>query len=272
LAGRAFFFELSPFSIMEEIKGGVAIDDLAEVVFRGGYPEVVAESLEVTPWYNAYISSYVERDVRQLIQLRDLSTFQRFLQMCAARTSQLWNRSSIGSDIGVTANTIDSWVSALEASHLITFLKPYHRNFGKRLTKAPKFYLNDSGLAARLLGIQSPEQCKTHPLWGSLVETWVLSQIRREYTNEGEQAPIWFWRDHRGTEVDVIIEQDNKAYPIEIKAGETMASDWLRPIELWNTWAKDAAGEATIIYGGAHKMTRSGGVRILPWNDFGFFR
>ena len=266
LAGRAFFFELTPFSLAEEKKSKIDTQDLEKAVFRGGFPEVVVEGIEPTAWYKAYIASYMERDVRQLIQIRDLSTFQRFLQLCAARTGQLWNRAAVGSDAGISAATVDAWASALEASHLVTFLRPHHNNFGKRLTKSPKFYFNDSALAVRLLGIQSAEQCRTHPLWGSLVETWVISQIRRSYLNQGEEPPMWFWRDHRGLEIDLLIERENKLYPVEIKAGETIASDWLSPIKTWQKWAQGNSGEATLIYGGYRRMTRSGAM-MIPWNQ-----
>ena len=269
LAGRACFLELPTLTFAELTEAGLAPETPESAILRGGYPEVAAEHLDPVAWYGAYVASYAERDVRQLIQVRDLWAFQRFLRLCAARTGQLWNRASVGADAGVSAATVDAWASALEASHLVFFLRPYHRNFGKRLTKAPKLYFNDPAIAARLLGLSTPKQVRDNPLWGALFENLVVSEIRKGYANLAQQPPMWFWRDHRGTEVDLVVESGGRPCPVEIKAGQTIARDWFDALEAWRGWAGSAAGPAALVYGGPAESSWGGWCGIRPWKEVG---
>lgn len=265
LAGRACFLELPTLTFAEQNTVGLAPTSPEEAILRGGYPEVVAEGLDTVAWHNAYVASYVERDIRQLIQVRDLAAFQKFLRLCAARTGQLWNRAAVGADAGISATTVDAWVSALQASYIIFFLQPYHRNFGKRLTKSPKLYFCEPAIAARLLGLSTTAQVRDNPLWGALFENWVIADIRKAYANRGQPAPLWFWRDHRGTEVDLIVEIAGKPNPVEIKAGQTIADDWFNALKTWQAWAGVDAGPATLIHGGAVGGKWGGQCRLLPW-------
>jgi predicted AAA+ superfamily ATPase len=270
LAGRACFVDLPTLSLSEASAAGFAPASPEEAVWRGGYPEVVAEGLDPVVWYNAYLASYVERDVRQLVQIRDLATFQRFLRLCAARVGQLWNRAAVGADAGISAATVDAWASVLEASHVVWFLRPYHRNFGKRLTKSPKLYFHDPALAARLLGLATPAQVRDNPLWGSLFENLALAEVRKAYANRVQTPPLWFWRDQRGSvEVDLITEEGGLARPVEIKAGQTVASDWFAGLAAWRAWAGPAAGPASLVYGGSAETSWQGWCRVLPWATAG---
>ena len=267
LAGRACFVDLPTLSLAEAVSAGRGPKTPEEAVLRGGYPEVVAEGLDPVAWYGAYLASYVERDVRQLVQVRDLAAFQRFLRLCAARVGQLWNRAAVGADAGVSAATVDAWVSVLEASHVVFFLRPYHRNFGKRLTKSPKLYFHDPALAARLLGLSTPAQVRDNPLWGALFENLAVSEVRKGFANAGQVPPMWFWRDQRGSvEVDLVVEEAGLARPFEIKAGQTVAGDWFAGLEAWRAWAGAAAGPAALIYGGREAFTWKEWCRIVPWD------
>jgi uncharacterized protein len=270
LAGRACFVDLPTLSLAECAAAGCLPASPEVAIWRGGYPEVVAQQLDPVAWYNAYIASYVERDVRQLVQVRDLAAFQRFLRLCATRVGQLWNRASVGADAGVAAATIDAWVSVLEACHIIFFLRPHHRNFGKRLIKSPKLYFHDPALAARLLGLSTPDQVRNHPLWGALFENLVIAEIRKKYANRGQIPPLWFWRDQRGAvEVDLIIDDNGRARPVEIKAGQTIASDWFSSLEIWRKYAgadtETDAESALLIYGGDQATVWKDWCRIIPW-------
>ena len=177
LAGRVAKISLLPFSLHELQKAKKAPETIEELLFKGLYPPIHDRALAPYIWYNNYISTYLERDVRQLINVRDLSTFQNFVRMCAARTGQLLNLSALASDCGITHNTAKAWISVLEASYIVHLLQPHHRNFNKRLIKSPKLYFHDSGLAARLLNIQTADQLMAHPARGQLFETWVVSEF-----------------------------------------------------------------------------------------------
>lgn len=269
LAGRAGFLELPTVSLAEQEDAGLRPESPESAILRGGYPEVVAEGLDPATWYTSYLATYVERDVRQLIQVRDLSAFQRFLRVCATRVGQLWNRVSVGADTGITAGTVDAWVSALEASHVIFFLRPYHRNFGKRLTKSPKLYFCDPALAARLLGLVTAAQVRDNPLWGALFENLVISDIRKGQVNRGLPPSLWFWRDHRGTELDLVIEQGGLVQAVEIKAGQTIAADWFGVLSQWQAWVGPGASSPAVVYGGSETTSWQGWCRVLPWTRFG---
>jgi uncharacterized protein len=265
LAGRAGLLELMTCSQRELAGANLAKREPAAAVFAGGYPEPLARHLPTVPWYQAYLSSVVERDLRQVLQVRDLDAFQRFVRLCAGRVGQLINRASLGSDAGVSAETVDRWLSALQAAHLIFLLRPHYQNFGKRLIKAPKLYFTDAALAVRLLNIRNAEQLALHPLWGSLYENWVLAEIRRSYCHRGEEPVLWFWRDQRGTEIDCLMEHGGRLLPVEIKAGATIASDWFASLQTWRRYAGSMAGPAHLVYGGEQAMRGPQEVSILPW-------
>lgn len=272
LAGRAGLLELPTCSQDECTQAGVATTDLGEALVRGGYPEPISRGLPPDVYYQAYLSSVLERDLRQVVQVRDLEIFRRFTALCAGRVGQLINRASLGAEAGVSADTVDRWLAALQAAHLIFLLRPHHANFGKRIIKAPKLYFADPALAVRLLGVRNAEQARTHPLWGSLVENWVIAEIRRGFANRGEVPPLWFWRDHHGDEIDLLIETSTGLVPVEIKAGATLASDWFVGLRRWRAWAGAQAGPAHLICGAQTVIAAPSDIHVLPWHQAGRVR
>jgi uncharacterized protein len=234
---------------------------------RGLYPPLYDRNILPGDWFSAYIATYVERDARQLINVRDLSAFQRFVRMCAARTGQILNVLSLASDCGITHNTAASWISVLEASYLIYLLRPHHRNFNKRLIKAPKLYFLDVGLAAWLLGIHTPEQILFHAQRGALFETFVVTEFLKARFNQGLPSDLFYWRDSKGLEIDLILEDGEKLHPIEIKSGQTIVPDFFASLKRW----KKMAGQtddlpAGLIYGGDQALTNEN-ISIVPWKN-----
>lgn len=266
LAGRVALLNLLPFSLEELQSEGVAPQSLNELLFKGLYPPIYDRETQPDYWYSNYINTYIERDVRQLINIQDLSTFQRFVKSCAVRTGQLLNLSSLANDSGVTTPTAKSWLSVLEASYLIHLLQPHHQNFNKRLTKSPKLYFIDTGIAARMLGIQDAEQLQAHPLRGELFETWAVSELLKARFNQGKPSNLYFWRDHVGNEVDVVIENALSLTPIEIKSGQTITSEALKGLQKWQNLAGTKAGRAWLIYGGEESQKRQT-AHVVSWQQ-----
>lgn len=266
LAGRAGFVQLLPFSLTELTSAGMPLTDLNELLWKGLYPPLYDRPVTPESWYSGYVTSCIERDVRQLVNVRDLTAFQRFVRMCAARTGQLLNLSSLAADCGITHNTAKAWLSILEASYIVFLLRPHHRNFNKRLVKAPKLYFFDPGLAAWLLGIKGPEQAAIHPQRGALFETLVISELLKGRFNKGLVPNLFFWRDRAGNEVDVVVENGETLLPIEIKSGGTVVSDYFSGLDRWSKMTGDAATKARLVYGGDHASLR-GKVEVIPWRD-----
>jgi hypothetical protein len=213
--------------------------------------------------------TYAERDARGLAAIQDLGAFQRFLKLTAARTGQLLNMQSLASDAGVSDKTAKHWLSILETCYLIHFVRPHFANFGKRLTKSPKLYVTDVGLACALLGIETAAQVQNHPLRGALFETMVVNEFLKNRCNTGVRAPLYFWRDNIGTEVDLILERGNELAAVEIKSGITVASDAFGNLKKWQKYAQERGNFAAIypglVYGGDACYTRDG-VDVMPWH------
>ncbi|NDE74058.1 MAG: ATP-binding protein, partial [Betaproteobacteria bacterium] len=227
LAGRVGLVQLLPFSMGELGSGPLPVPSLDELLWRGLYPPIHDRQLAPERWFANYVMTYVERDVRQLIEVKNLSLFQRFLKMCAARCGQLLNMTSLANDCGVTHKTIGAWLSVLEAGYLIFLLQPHHKNFGKRLVKTPKLYFHDTGLAAYLMGIQDANHLSIHPARGALFENLVISELLKQRFNQGLPSNLYFWRNNTGDEVDLLIEQGDFLVPVEIKSGQTFNADFL---------------------------------------------
>jgi predicted AAA+ superfamily ATPase len=217
-------------------------------------------------WFANYIATYVERDVRQLVAVRDLSQFQTFVKMCAARSGQLLNLSSLGADCGISSVTAKQWLSVLEASYIVTLLQPHHRNFGKRLVKAPKLYFCDVGLAAWLLGIRDAANLDTHASRGALFETHVVSELMKQRLNAGRPRDLYFWRDSAGNEVDVVMETAQGLQALEIKSGSTFASDWTDGLKRWQKFAGGESFKPSLVYGGKTSYARDG-LHVWGWQD-----
>lgn len=268
LAGRVALVQLLPFTYHEcyTHKGRQQRPTLDEMLYAGFYPPIHDRALDPHLWYANYMQTYVERDVRQLVNVQDLSSFQRFVRLCAGRTGQLLNLSDLANDCGITHNTVKSWISVLEASYVVYLLVPHHANFNKRLIKSPKLYFYDCGLASWLLGIQSHEQLGTHPMRGALFETWVTSEAYKFRLNQGLPGHYYFWRDRSGHEIDLLVERGQKLQPIEIKSGKTLNADYFKTLNQWMIWAGPAAEAPTLVYGGDDSCDYSG-VAVYAWHD-----
>ncbi len=215
---------------------------------------------------DSYIDTYVERDVRQLINIRDLNRFDQFVRLCAGNIGQLFNASRLGTDCGINHGTASNWLSILETSYITFQLQPHHRNYRKRLVKTPKIYFWDTGLACRLLGIEKPEQLALHPSRGHLFENWVIIELLKARYNAGLKKNLFFWRNNIGLEVDIIIEKENKLIPIEVKSGSTISSNWFDSIEKWMNLAGSDVSDAYLIYGGIKSFAQRS-LSILSWQD-----
>jgi hypothetical protein len=266
LAGRTAFIELLPFSLPELRHAGKLPPDLNQMLHTGSYPPIHDREVPPRAWLSAYVTAYVERDVRQITQVQDLENFQRFIRLCAGRTGQLLNLSSLATECGITHNTAKAWISVLEASYLVFLLRPHHANFNKRLVKTPKLYFYDTGLVAWLLGIQTPAQLVTHPLRGSIFETLIVTELMKTSFNRGEKPALYFWRDSTGNEVDVILEQGTRLIPIEIKSGRTLTRDSFAGLEKWMRLAGESAARPTLVYGGDENY-RHKEIEVFAWRD-----
>ncbi len=266
LAGRVGRVELLPLSAAELAATHQLPDSLSQALLQGGYPALYDRQVSTQDWFSNYMATYVERDVRQLVAVRDLGQFQTFVKMCAARTGQLLNLASLGADCGISAVTAKQWLSVLETSYILTLLRPHHRNFGKRLVKTPKLYFLDSGLAAWLMGIRQAETLETHAARGALFETWVVSELYKQRLNAGLSPDLYFWRDSSGNEVDVLSETPAGLRPLEIKSGSTFASDWANSLKKWQTLAQEDSLQPALVYGGPLSYEREG-LKVWGWKD-----
>jgi len=266
LAGRVGMLTLLPFSSSELLTGGFLAEQLDDVLWSGAYPPVFEQGIDPVYWFDSYISTYIERDVRQLVNVQDLMMFQRFMALCAGNIGQLLNSSRIGMECGVGHSTVAKWFSVLEASYVAFRLPPHHRNYRKRLVKTPKLYFWDTGLACRLIGIESAAQLATHPLRGSLFENWAMVELLKGRFNRGRKSNLSFWRNNTGLELDVLVDQAGKLRPIEIKSGATLASDFWRPMKTWLALAGDDAISPTVIYGGKLAWKDEPG-NVVPWTN-----
>jgi predicted AAA+ superfamily ATPase len=269
LAGRTALVELLPLSIAELRDANLLCPDYPGQMVKGFYPALYDRALDAPDWLQAYLVTYAERDARGLAAIQDLGAFQRFLKLTAARTGQLLNMQSLASDAGVSDKTAKHWLSILETCYLIHFVRPHFANFGKRLTKSPKLYVTDVGLACALLGIETASQVQSHPLRGALFETMVVNEFLKNRCNAGVRPALYFWRDNIGTEVDLILERGNELAAVEIKSGITVASDAFGNLKKWQKYAKERGDFAAIypglVYGGDARYTRDG-VDVMPWH------
>ena len=265
LAGRVGRVELLPLQGLELQQANLLDGDLDTLMVTGHYPALYSRDLLPQDWFSNYVATYVERDVRQLLQIKDLQLFQRFLRLAAARSGQLLNLSSLGADVGISSVTAREWIGVLEASYLVMRLPPYFENFGKRLVKTPKLYFLDTGLMCWLLGIHSAAILSTHPLRGQVFETMVVVEAYKAALNKGQQAALYFWRDSAGQEVDLLAQRDGVFESYEIKSGSTFSADWFKQLTKLEKLNPNAA-RATVIYGGSESSSRSQG-EVLAWAD-----
>lgn len=264
LAGRVALFYLLPFSLEELQSSEFYPGSYSEYICTGSYPPIYDRNHIASEWLRNYITTYVERDVRQVLNVGDLSNFQRFIALCAGHIGQVVNFSAMAADLSVSYHTVQRWLSILETSFIVYRLTPYYRNFNKRVIKSPKLYFNDPGLACALLGIESPEMLATHYLKGSLFENMVLTELRKFTLNHGQTSELYFWRDNSGREIDCIVDHPLHPSAIEIKSGLSIHSGFFNGLDWWKGLTNSKKG--FLIYGGDECYEWSGN-QILGWKD-----
>lgn len=264
LAGRIGMVQLLPLTLHELRNAERTPASLDDLLYAGCYPALYDRELHPHQWFANYLATYVERDVRQISQIRDLSLFRRFVKLCAGRCGQLLNLTSLANDCGVSHTTARTWLSVLEAGYIVFLLPPYHRNFGKRLVKMPKLYFYDTGLASYLLGIQSPDQLSTHAQRGALFEAFVVGEFLKRRFNDGQPSNLYFWRNNSGDEIDLLIEHGNELQPIEIKSGQTFTTDFLKPLLKWISFADASVRSPLLVYGGDQEL-RVRDIDVMSW-------
>ena len=266
LAGRSALVQLMPLSIAELNAAGQTPADLDGMLLRGGYPALYARPLNPARWLADYTMSYLERDVRQITQVQDLSTFQRFLRLCAGRTGQLLNLANLAQEAGIAQSTARAWLSVLEASYIVHLLPPHHRNLGKRVVKTPKLYFIDVALAASLMGVQSAGQLAVHRLRGALFETLIVAEFLKARFNSGFPSNLYFWRDNVGLEVDLVIDEPEGLRPVEIKSSATVADVLFKGLRNWMAVAGEAVRQPRLVCAGPDNYTRSG-IEVRRWQE-----
>jgi len=290
LAGRTALFHLLPFS-HSELMGrpplplehiGAALPEhasqpstgtpesssLFETLFTGFYPRIHDLKLAPQDWLRNYFQTYIERDVRTLLNVGNVETFTRFVRLCAGRSGQLLKISALGADCGISHDTARRWLSVLEASYVVHLLRPHHRNFNKRLIKSPKLYFLDSGLLCFLLRVQSPEMLVTHPLRGAIFESFAVAELLKTYHHTAREPNLYFWRSADGHEVDVLLERGQTLVPLELKSGETIASDFFKGLRYWRSLPGQAEAPAALVHGGTESRMQQG-VAVYSWRDWG---
>jgi len=283
LAGRCAVLHLLPFSLAELMgrepvppealgrtipaKRAAAAPrefGLQEILHTGFYPRIHDKGLSPRDWLPDYYQTYIERDVRNVVNVGDIEAFGRFIRLCAGRSGQLLNLSGLASDCGISHTTARRWLSVLEASFIVALLRPHHKNFGKRLIKTPKLYFLDTGLLCFLLQIRSPQELGHRAERGAVFESFVVSEFYKSFLHRGIPPEITFWRDSAGHEVDVIIDSGGRLTPVEIKSAQTVADDFFDMLDYWKKLAGTPDAPAVLVYGGDRLFKRSG-ITVMPW-------
>lgn len=266
LAGRCALLHLMPFTATELLAEDLLASDLDQVMHQGFYPPVFDRPVAPADFYPSYIETYVERDLRSIRNVGNLNLFRKFLLLCAGRVGQLVNMSSLGNDVGVDHKTISSWLSILEASFIIHLLQPYYRNMNKRLVKQPKLYFHDTGLLCSLLGLRKAADLATHHLRGSIFENYVIAECIKQAYHHGRRPGAYFWRDHSGHEVDLLVEDGPTLRAVEIKSGETLHSEFFAGLKWISPCLGIPPADCALVYGGDQTGQREAG-QVLPWHQ-----
>ena len=269
LAGRTQVLHLLPLTWNEVRRFDRHPRCLDEALFSGGYPRIFDRVLDPARWLRSYVATYIERDVRTISNVGDLTAFQRFVQLCAGRTGQLLNYSALAGDCGISQPTAKAWLSILETGFIAFRLPAFHANLRKRLVKMPKLYFHDTGLACWLLGIREPAHLRSHPLRGPIFETWVISEIVKQRANRGEGRGLSFYRDRNGAEVDLVIERPDGLTLLEAKSTATPSATLYRGVErVRKHFPHGTVLDVTVVYGGESRQHRTAG-RLIPWRELG---
>lgn len=263
LAGRAGVFELLPMSI-QEVTGKIDLDNLNQILYNGFYPSICAKKNIAKFFYPSYVRTYLEKDVRDLLQMKDQIRFTKFLKLCAARIGSLFNASELGAEVGVSSKTISHWLSVLQASYLITLLPPYYENIPKRLVKSPKLYFNDPGLACYLLDIETPQQLDRDKMRGAIFENMIVMEAIKHRYNMGLKGGVFFYRDSNQNEVDLLIKQEGELTAIEVKSSMTYSSSFEKALTQIEGWIKTPISKKAIVYSGDFENS-SGDINLINY-------
>lgn len=263
LAGRVYIFHLLPLNYSE-------IDqdypqDLEDSIFRGGYPAIYDRKLSAEDFFPSYIQTYIQRDVRSIVQVKDLNLFSNFLKLCAGRTGQLFNASALGNELGIDYKTVQNWLSVLQTSFIIFLLQPWHENFNKRIVKTPKLYFYDSGLAAYLLGIKDSDEVNFHFAKGALFENYVITEYIKNLRNLGNNKMPYFWRDSNGNEIDMLSNFGKNMKIVEMKSGKTINMSFFKGLDYFEKIQQGYELERFLVYGG-NQNRKQKNTQILAWN------
>ena len=266
LAGRVALFKLLPLDF-EELKAAELLeDDYAQALFKGFYPAIFDRDIDPKVFYTNYIQTYVEKDVTELLNVKDLKAFRTFLGLCAGRAGQLLNISALANDCNISQPTAKAWLSILESSYLIFLLQPYHQNFNKRLVKSPKLYFYDTGLLSYLLGIRSADEMILNRLKGSLFENLILAELQKKNYHQYTHLDYYFWQDSNGNEIDILLKNYNGFDVFEIKATETISTELFKQMDRFAELAAPEEVKKTLIYGGRQNQNRSK-YQVQSWKD-----
>lgn len=266
LAGRVAYLHLLPLSLRELESDNKLKAAYAWHIVHGGYPEPVVKRIKPRDWYANYISTYLERDVRQIKNISNLAAFTKFLRLCAGRVGQTLNMAAFSNDCGIDQKTVAAWLGVLQSSYVVYLLEPHFANFNKQITKSPKLYFYDTGVVCSLLGITDAKQIPTHSAKGALFENLILGELLKERMNTGLADNLAYWRDKTGHEVDIVLDAPEGITAIELKAGETLASDFFKGLEYFAA-LHETPPKKLLIYGGSEVQMRSDGVRVQSWRS-----
>lgn len=269
LAGRVAIFKLFPFDFQELKSVDWLKEKYTDVMIKGFYPAIYDREIEPNVFYSNYLQTYIQRDVSELIAIKDMHSFNRFLALCATRAGQLLNLNSLANECGISQPTAKAWLSALESSYIVFLLNPFHKNFSKRIIKSPKLYFYDTGLLSYLLKINDSDDLINQSVKGALFENMMVSEyIKRIYHKNDLQSEVWFWRDTAGNEVDLLIQKPKSVEVVEIKATQTIMPDLFKGLNYFENLAEYDNLKKTLVYGGNEYQQRSAG-SVVPWYDFG---
>ena len=265
LAGRAGIFELMPMSLSETMaqRNG---QDLSRQLFDGLYPAVSSGKNTAKFYYPSYVKTYLEKDVRDLLNVQNQMQFLRFIKLCAARIGSLFNASELAAEVGVDSKTITRWLSVLEASYLVTLLPPYYENISKRLVKSPKLYFNDTGLACYLLDIESPRQLERDKMRGPLFENMVVMEMVKHRYNQGKDGGVFFYRDSNQNEVDILLKQEGEITALEVKSSMTYHPSFEKTLRQLPDWIKTPVTKRAVVYAGEFENSTAD-IKLLNYNS-----
>ncbi|MEQ1553408.1 MAG: ATP-binding protein [Ferruginibacter sp.] len=265
LAGRAGYLELLPLSYAELQKAKLATSNVNHHILMGGYPEIWNEKLNPTKWMNAYVQTYLQRDVRLLRNITNFAAFNRFIYLCANYAGQLLNKDELAKTVGVDAKTIQAWLGVLESSYIIYLLQPWHNNLNKRIVKSPKLYFYDTGLLCYLLGITNQLNLIKHARYGAIFENWNITEIKKNRTNEGVNGGMFFFRDSAGNEIDLLLEKNSDLIGIEIKSAKKLDSKDFQGLKYWKKYNQNAT--VMLLYGGTKNEILNNDIGLVSWRE-----